>query len=290
MEKEPIIPQPKGTGCQPIGGLMPQIVPTAPALALTSSAPPTNSATIGTPKPDNAPVKSTGRSLGSAGAAVLQKALATGEAREALAVTTASWPPPLNKLITTQTVPTKRIFRLGRSDLEEWLGETDVPGCMWHPGPITAEEADIACATLEVYERLLKPAGKAKLVEPVCRLLIPYGFLPRSGHDKQLLLDQWQLQLQDFPLWVVKEVTLHWQRTQPSMPSIAEIVTRCESRLFPIRTQQTRVERIVSAWDENRFYRYVTEGSRAWWEPIDRNGNLLPPPQPTTPRPGPSCA
>lgn len=262
--------------CQQIGGLMQQIVPTANSLDWIPPKPQKSSVITGTPKPDNAPANSTGHSLGSAGAAVLQKALAASNAREALALITASWSPLLNKRITSRSVPTKRIFQRGKSDPYTHLCESDVPGNIWRPGPVTAADIDIARATLTLYQRILRPAGKAPLAEAISRLLITYGYLPRSGYDKQLLLDQWQYQLADFPLWLVREVTLRWQRTQTSAPMVADIVSRCHSQLYPLHANQQRIEQLIMAWDCGRFYRYVTHGPRTWWEVLDRDGQHLP--------------
>lgn len=164
------------------------------------------------------------------------------------------------------------IHRFGSGEPLESFHEQSLPLDAWMPEPISADEADLVRASLQVCSKALVPAEMAGLLETVTRLLLPFGFLPRSGVDKQVLLDQWQGHLRGFPLWAVQQACWEWQRHHPGTPSISDIVAAVEGKVRPIAAKAERLKALVKAAEEDRFYRLVIEGARMSWEEVDREG------------------
>lgn len=144
------------------------------------------------------------------------------------------------------------------------------------PEPISADEAVLARASLQVCSKALIPAETAGLLEAVTRLLLPFGFLPRSGIDKQVLLDQWQGHLREFPLWAVQRACWEWQRHHPGNPSISDIVAAVEGKVRPVAFKAERLKALVKAAEEGCFYRLVIEGANWHWEKVDGDGKPRP--------------
>lgn len=166
----------------------------------------------------------------------------------------------------------KVILRLGNGEVLESFREQALPLEMWQPEPIDAMEADLARASLQVCHKALLPAEVGGLLEAVTRLLLPYGFLPKSGSDKQVLLDQWQRHLRMFPLWAVQQVCHDWQRHNGIPPSIFSIVAGVEGKVAPINAKVRRLERLIKTAEAEWFYRLVIEGARMDWEEVDAEG------------------
>lgn len=269
--------KPKGSGCQPIGSLMSGILPTASNADSTLPVPPKTSGTTGLPKADSAPASSTGLLPGGAGAALLRSVREAGNVDTALRLMKDSWPPRLRRLIETTRVTAKTIHRFGkdREPVESFCEQT-LPLDIWLPEPIDAVEADLARASLQVCNKALVPAAMDGLLETVTRLLLPYGYLPKSGYDKQVLLDQWQTHLRDFPLWTVQQVCWEWQHHNGEAPRISDIVGRVEGKVRSIAGKAQRLKTLIKAAEEGQFYQYVIDGANLRWEEVDREGKPRP--------------
>lgn len=269
--------KPTGSGCQPIGSLMNGILPIASNADSTSPAPPKTSGTTGLPKADSAPASSTGLLPGGAGAALLRSVREAGNVDTALRLMKDSWPPRLRRLIETTQVKAKLIHRFGKDKepLESFCEQT-VPLDIWLPEPIDAAEADLVRASLQVCNKALVQAAVDGLLETVTRLLLPYGYLPKSGYDKQVLLDQWQAHLRGFPLWAVQQVCWEWQRHNGEAPRISDIVGRVEVKVRPVAGKAHRLKTLIKAAEEGRFYQYVIDGANLRWEEVDREGKPRP--------------
>ena len=148
----------------------------------------------------------------------------------------------------------------------------------WKPQPITADEADMARASLMVYERLAEPAGAKKASEVIARVLVN-GYIPNNEKDRALLMNNWRSHLEMFPAWALEEVVWEWQRNNPNngRPQIGDIVKQAEARSYMVKAPLERLRQLVEAWDNNKFYehKFDVRAKEMSVQPIDREGNPI---------------
>ncbi len=129
----------------------------------------------------------------------------------------------------------------------ERLANHDAGGC-WKPDTVPDDiRSLIDAAVIPTFEKFLRPAPRQSLALRIATLLTHY-YVPEMDPAAQLVVaDDWVRLLSPYPLPVVTAVMDDWLRQYRQKPTIADLITNCETLVARPRLHLRLVKQLVGA-------------------------------------------